>query len=69
MIRSAAKNFKDTVIVPSVAEYELFLQMITDSVKVYRPIKKKTYDINTVVDEYGVHPNNFVFYRSLIVIK
>jgi phosphoribosylaminoimidazolecarboxamide formyltransferase / IMP cyclohydrolase len=30
LIRAAAKNFKDTVIVPSVAEYELFLQMITD---------------------------------------
>jgi phosphoribosylaminoimidazolecarboxamide formyltransferase / IMP cyclohydrolase len=28
LIRAAAKNFKDTVIVPSVAEYELFLEMI-----------------------------------------
>ncbi|ALU26219.1 bifunctional phosphoribosylaminoimidazolecarboxamide formyltransferase/IMP cyclohydrolase [Myroides odoratimimus] len=28
LIRAAAKNFKDTVIVPSVNEYELFLQMI-----------------------------------------
>jgi phosphoribosylaminoimidazolecarboxamide formyltransferase/IMP cyclohydrolase len=30
LIRAAAKNFKDTVIVPSVAEYELFLGMITN---------------------------------------
>ncbi len=30
LIRAAAKNFKDTVIVPSVDEYELFLEMITD---------------------------------------
>lgn len=30
LIRAAAKNFKDTVIVPSVAEYSTFLQMITD---------------------------------------
>ncbi|WP_298393796.1 bifunctional phosphoribosylaminoimidazolecarboxamide formyltransferase/IMP cyclohydrolase [Flavobacterium sp.] len=30
LIRAAAKNFKDTVIVPSVEEYELFLGMITD---------------------------------------
>ena len=29
LIRAAAKNFKDTVIVPSVDEYSLFLQMIT----------------------------------------
>lgn len=28
LIRAAAKNFKDTVIVPSVDEYELFLEMI-----------------------------------------
>lgn len=30
LIRAAAKNFKDTVIVPSVDEYELFLEMITN---------------------------------------
>ncbi len=30
LIRAAAKNFKDTVIVPSVAEYELFLGMIIE---------------------------------------
>ena len=30
LIRAAAKNFKDTVIVPSIEEYELFLGMITD---------------------------------------
>jgi phosphoribosylaminoimidazolecarboxamide formyltransferase/IMP cyclohydrolase len=29
LIRAAAKNFKDTVIVPSVEEYNLFLEMIT----------------------------------------
>ncbi len=31
LIRAAAKNFKDTVIVASVNEYDLFLGMITDS--------------------------------------
>ena len=30
LIRAAAKNFKDTVIVPSVEEYELFLGMISE---------------------------------------
>jgi phosphoribosylaminoimidazolecarboxamide formyltransferase / IMP cyclohydrolase len=29
LIRAAAKNFKETVIVPSIDEYELFLEMIT----------------------------------------
>ncbi|MEK6494304.1 bifunctional phosphoribosylaminoimidazolecarboxamide formyltransferase/IMP cyclohydrolase [Myroides odoratimimus] len=31
LIRAAAKNFKDTVIVPSVNEYELFLKMIQEN--------------------------------------
>ena len=30
LIRATAKNFKDTIIVPSVNEYELFLQLITE---------------------------------------
>jgi phosphoribosylaminoimidazolecarboxamide formyltransferase/IMP cyclohydrolase len=30
LIRAAAKNFKDTVIVPSVDEYDVFLQMLID---------------------------------------
>lgn len=43
-----------------------FLQMITENVKVYNPIKKKTFDINTVIETYGVHPDNFVTYRALL---
>ena len=31
LIRAAAKNFKDTVIVPSVKEYDLFLQMLLEN--------------------------------------
>ncbi|WP_410879804.1 bifunctional phosphoribosylaminoimidazolecarboxamide formyltransferase/IMP cyclohydrolase [Myroides sp. DW712] len=31
LIRAAAKNFKDTVIVPSVKEYDLFLQMLIEN--------------------------------------
>ncbi|MGG5505372.1 MULTISPECIES: bifunctional phosphoribosylaminoimidazolecarboxamide formyltransferase/IMP cyclohydrolase [unclassified Myroides] len=31
LIRAAAKNFQDTIIVPSVNEYELFLQMIVEN--------------------------------------
>jgi len=43
-----------------------FLQMVTENTKVYNPVKKKTFDINTVLEDYGVHPDNFVFYRSLM---
>jgi len=43
-----------------------FLQMVTPSVKVYNPVKKKTFDVNTVIETYGVHPDNFVYYRALL---
>lgn len=43
-----------------------FLQLVDDRVKLYNPVKKKTFDVDVVVDTYGVHPSNFVFYRALL---
>lgn len=43
-----------------------FLQMVTETTKVYNPVKKKTFDVQTVIETYGVHPDNFVYYRSLL---
>lgn len=43
-----------------------FLQMVSENTKVYNPVKKKTFDINTVIEDYGIHPNNFVYYRALM---
>ena len=43
-----------------------FLQMVSDTVKLYNPVKKKTFDVDVVLETYGVHPSNFVFYRSLL---
>ena len=40
--------------------------MVTPNVKVYNPVKKKTFDVNTVIETYGVHPDNFVYYRALL---
>lgn len=42
-----------------------FLQMVTENCNVYNPVKKKIYDINAVIEEYGVHPNNFLLYRMV----
>jgi len=42
-----------------------FLQLVTDNVKVYSPTKKKLYTIDSVLDEYGVHPHNFINFRML----
>lgn len=43
-----------------------FLQMVSPNVKLYNPVKKKTFDVDIVLETYGVHPSNFVFYRALL---
>lgn len=42
-----------------------FLQLVTPKIKIWNPIKKKIYDEKTIVEEYGIHPNNFIVYRSM----
>jgi DNA polymerase-1 len=42
-----------------------FYQLINDRVCVWSPIKKKIFGVQDVINEYGVHPTNFVYYRIL----
>lgn len=42
-----------------------FLQLVNDNCEVYNPIKKKMYSPKEIVEEYGIHPNNFLIYRML----
>jgi len=42
-----------------------FMQLVNDRVFVYSPTKKKIYDPEKVVEDFGVHPNNFLIYKSL----
>ena len=41
-----------------------FYQLVSDQLQVWSPIKKKMYDTQAIIDEFGVHPNNYVVYRS-----
>jgi DNA polymerase-1 len=41
-----------------------FYQLVDNRIQVWSPIKKKMYDVDAVHDEFGVHPNNMVVYRS-----
>jgi 5'-3' exonuclease len=41
-----------------------FYQLVDDRIQVWSPIKKKMYDVAAVHEEFGVHPNNMVIYRS-----
>jgi len=42
-----------------------FLQLVGDDIKVWNPVKKKTYIPETVLEDYTIHPNNFLLYRAL----
>jgi DNA polymerase-1 len=41
-----------------------FYQLVDERIQVWSPIKKKMYDTQAVLDEFGVHPANMVVYRS-----
>lgn len=42
-----------------------FLQLVNENTNVWSPSKKRLYGITEVVSEYGIHPHNFVLYRSM----
>lgn len=42
-----------------------FLQLVNDNIVVWNPIKKKMYNPERVVEDYGFHPNNFLLYRAV----
>jgi len=41
-----------------------FYQLISPQLQVWSPIKKKMYDEAALLEEFGVHPTNYVVYRS-----
>jgi DNA polymerase-1 len=43
-----------------------FLQLISERVQVWSPVKKKLYDKRALQEEYLVHPNNYLTYRTVI---
>lgn len=42
-----------------------FLQLVSEHISVWNPIKKKMYTPERVVEDYGFHPNNFLMYRAV----
>ncbi len=41
-----------------------FYQLISPQLQVWSPIKKKMYDEAALLEEFGVHPKNYVIYRT-----
>ena len=42
-----------------------FLQLVNKDVSVYSPSKKKIYNIDEVIEEFGIHPHNFINFRMV----
>jgi DNA polymerase-1 len=42
-----------------------FLQLVDTKIRVYNPTKKKIYTEDAVVEEYGIHPSNFMIFRTI----
>jgi DNA polymerase-1 len=42
-----------------------FIQLVNKDVSVYSPSKKKIYNIDEVVEEFGIHPHNFINFRMV----
>ena len=42
-----------------------FLQLLDEETVLYRPIQKKAWTKKTVIDEYGISPENFVIARAI----
>ena len=43
-----------------------FIQLLDDSVVLYRPIQKEILTVNNVPEKYGIHPNNFTLARAAV---
>jgi 5'-3' exonuclease len=59
----AKKYGKEVTIVSSDRDY---LQLVDERITVFSPTKKIFYNKHRVIDEYGVHPNNFLIQKMLL---
>ena len=43
-----------------------FLQLVSEKVNVYSPTKKKVYNVENFKEEYGIHPKNYLLYKTFM---
>ena len=60
----AEDTFKDSNVTIMSTDKD-FLQLASERVKIWSPVKKKIFGCKEIVDEYGITCNNFIFYRVL----
>ena len=60
----AKDTFKDSNVTIMSTDKD-FLQLASDKIKIWSPVKKKIFGCKEIVDEYGITCNNFVLYRVM----
>jgi DNA polymerase-1 len=60
---SELEDYKYKFIMSSDKDY---LQLVSENIQVYNPTKKIMYSPKKVVEEFGIIPENFVYYKSFI---
>jgi DNA polymerase-1 len=43
-----------------------FYQLVSEKVQIYSPTKRKTYKVKDIIEEFNVHPNNFLLYKVIL---
>ena len=61
----ALDHFKNSNKISIMSADRDFLQLCSNKIQVYSPTKKVIYGVNEVINEYNIHPNNFVLFRSI----
>ncbi len=59
-----AKQFKEKVVILSTDQD--YLQLVNENISIFSPVKKTIYYTDTVVKEFGVHPNNFLTHKVIV---
>ena len=60
----AKQTFKDSNVTIMSTDKD-FLQLASDRIKIWSPVKKKIFGCKEIVDEYGITCKNFIFYRIM----
>lgn len=60
----AEQTFKDSNVTIMSTDKD-FLQLASDKINIWSPVKKKMFGCKEIIDEYGITCNNFIFYRVM----
>lgn len=60
------EGVKETKKVTIMSADQDFLQLVSEKVNVYSPTKKKVYNIENFIEEYGIHPKNYLLYKTFL---